>query len=139
MSKWELMTFMHVGDNPAASDLSKLLDEGWEPFATHEPGIMYFRREKPDRAKERTISKPKTVVEEIWDELHQCDPWIKDSAMYSSCYPVFMALAEAVEWMATGKKASYPESYFSHRFIDSTLGSILDILKGQKTRDIPKT
>lgn len=133
MSKWELMTFMHVGDNPAASDLSKLLDEGWEPFATHEPGIMYFRREKPDRAKERTISKPKTAVEEIWETL--APGVLEKSGHLQMTHRLKEALYDICEWVnSAGRDLTADQAI--HK--EDELNSILAILKGEKARDIPK-
>jgi len=130
MSKWELMTFMHVFDNPASSDLSRLLDEGWEPFATHEPNIMYFRRQKPDRARERTISKPKTVVEEIWEEMSR-----HANGMQPSNVALRMALAEAVEFIQRTNKQL---DGMGIQYNNKSLPSILAILNGEKTRGIPK-
>lgn len=67
------------------------------------------------------IKQPKTVVEEIWDALNRLQ---EDKSLI--IYLLKMAIAEAVEWIESVVPGG------------SAQVSILAILKGEKTREIPK-
>lgn len=119
MSKWSV--------------LRHLIDNGNVDMAMHGLSEAAFIKlvEDAEKAEQRGTTKPKTIVEEIWEALRE-----ENIGTLIRSTPLAMALAEAVEFMELYRKGYKPGGWDGNAF--EAQSSILAILKGYKQREIPK-